>query len=131
LWLDATRNEKLKSTLTGTFSSTSAPKKKKTKRPQSADVPENRLPPFVGNKRKKVVDDNDPSSTPFTRKEVDDIVSRRAAANDTTKTSGLASLLGSRRDPVPLSNSHADDQDVARIQESDKYVCNVCFHFAY
>ena len=134
LWLDATKNEKLKSKLSLTFLSTSAPKKK-TKRPQSADVPENGLPPFVGNKRKKIVDDNDPSSTPLTMEEVDVIVSRRAAANDTTKTSGLASLLGSRRDPVPLSNSHAADQDVdqdvARIQESDKYVCNVCFHFAY
>jgi hypothetical protein len=124
LWLDATKNEKLKLKLTRTFSSTSSPKNKKTKRPQSADIPENGIPPFVRNKRKKIADDNDPSSTCLTMEEVDELVSRRAAANDTTKTSGLASLLGSRKYLVPLLNSHAAEQDVARIQESHKYVCN-------
>jgi hypothetical protein len=131
LWLDATKNEKLKLKLTRTFSSTTAPNKKKTKRSQSAHVPEIGLPPFVGKKRKTFLDDNDPLSPLLTMEEIDQLVSRRAAANDTTKTSGLASLLGSRIDPVSLSNSHGADPDVARIQESDKYVCNLSFDFAY
>jgi hypothetical protein len=73
---------------------------------------------LVENKRKKIGDDQ--LSIPLTMEEVDDLVSRRAAANDSTKTSGLASLLGSRKDmPVQLSNSFADDH-VSRIKESDK-----------
>jgi hypothetical protein len=118
LWLDATKNEKLKTQITLTFS-TCAPKKKRN-RQQSSDVTNNVLPPLVGNKRIKIGHDDDPSSVPFTIEEVDELVSRRATANDSTKTSGLASLLGSRKDmPVQLSNSKSG-VDVLSIEESDK-----------
>jgi hypothetical protein len=116
LWLDATKNEQLRNQITHTFCA-SLPKKKRN-RQQSSVVANNVLPPLVGKKRKQIGDDL--LSIPLTMEEVDELVSRRAAANDSTKMSGLASLLGSRKDmPVQLSNSNADD-DVSRIEESNK-----------
>jgi hypothetical protein len=118
LWLDATKNEELQTQITQTFS-TCAQKKKRI-RQQSSVVTNNVLSPLVGTKRNKIGHDDDLLPIPLTMEEVDDLVTRRATANDSTRTSGLASLLGSRKDmPVHLSNSKADD-DVLRIEESDK-----------
>jgi hypothetical protein len=78
-------NEQLKMNLIKTFSSPSAADKRK----QSAVVTNNDLPP-----RKNTVHGMDPSFLPLTLEEADELVSRSNAANDSTKTSGLASLLG-------------------------------------
>jgi hypothetical protein len=110
LWLDATKNEELKSKLTDTFS-TSTTKKRK----QSAVVSKNHLPPLAEKQRKK---SNDPSFVPLTMKEADELLARRDIANNSTEMSGLSSLLGSRKDLSPLSYSKAD-RHVA-IHETDK-----------
>jgi hypothetical protein len=125
LWLEATKNTKLKLKLTQTFSRTSDPNKKKMNSEQSSVVTTNGSLPLVGNKRQNCAHDNLPLSNLLTTKEVDQLVSRRVAASDSTKTSGLASLLGSRKDlPVHISTSPAD-HDVGRIEEIDKYVSYV------
>ena len=115
LWLDATKNKRLKMDLTETFGTSTT---KKKKRSQSTDVANTGLPPKDGNKRARLEQYNDPSSNPLSIEEIDLLVNRRAAANDNTITSGLDSLLASRQDLVTPANSK-DDHDVA-VLETDK-----------
>jgi hypothetical protein len=115
LWLDATKNKSLQKKLTDTFLTSPTKKSKRQQSPVAANIS---LLHSYGNKRTRFEPYDDPLSIPLSIDEVDLLVNRRAVSNDSTITSGLASLLASRKDPAPLANS-TDDHEIS-ILETEK-----------